>query len=77
MIEFEELQYILKIVAHNLPFPARVVTQDMLEQEETDRKEKEQLNINPFSFEYVANNNMLGCHQFLSKYDYLWHNKYR
>lgn len=67
----------LKIVAHNLPFRARVVNQEMLEKEEEEKKRMKEQNVNPFTFEFAAKNNMLGCHQYLSKYDYIWHNEYR
>lgn len=67
----------LKIVAHNLPFRARIVTHEMLEQEEAEAAKIADKNINPFTFQYAANNNLLGCQQYLSPYDYLWHNKHR
>lgn len=76
-VEFEDVYWMLKIVAHNLPFRARVVTQKMLEEEVALKQKLKEDNINPFSFDYAVHNNMLGCQPQLSKYDYIWNNEYR
>mgnify|MGYP001791171986 CR=1 FL=1 len=68
---------ILWISAQKMPFKARVVNQQMLEKEEAENERIAKLNINPFDFKYAADNNLLGCQQYISKYDYIWHNRYR
>ena len=60
-----------------MPFKARVVNQQMLEKEEAENERIAKLNINPFDFKYAADNNLLGCQQYIGKYDYIWHNRYR
>lgn len=76
-VEFEDVKWILKIVAHNLPFRARVVTHQMLIDEAIEKQRLKDANINPFTFEYAAKNNLLGCQDILGKYDYMWHNEHR
>ena len=52
---------LLKKVADKLPFPARVITDEILEEEAKAEKELQDKNINIFNFEYCLKNNMLGC----------------
>ena len=74
--EFEEVEQILTQVARILPFRARVVTRAMMEEEAEKAAELEAKNVNPFTFRYCAKHNMLGCHKWLSPYDFKWHGKY-
>eukprot|EP00916_Digyalum_oweni_P022773 GHVL01037706.1.p1 GENE.GHVL01037706.1~~GHVL01037706.1.p1 ORF type:complete len:252 (+),score=13.83 GHVL01037706.1:49-804(+) len=74
--EFEEVQKILTQVARILPFKARVVTRTMMTEEAERKAELEEKNVNPFTFKYCAQKNMLGCQKWLSPYDYKWHGKY-
>ncbi|XP_076452431.1 large ribosomal subunit protein uL16m-like [Babylonia areolata] len=74
--EFEEVEKILKQVARILPFRARVVTRQMMAEEEEEAARLEEKNVNPFSFRHCAHHNMLGCQKWLSPYDYKWHGKY-
>jgi len=76
-IELDQIEWMLKIVAQNLPFRARIVTQEMLDHEAAEKERLENENINPFTFKHAAYNNMLGSQAWLSKYDYIWHNNYR
>ena len=76
-LEFEEAVHILKRVADKLPFKAEAISQEMVEEEERQAEMLERENVNPFTFEYCVNNNMLGCRKWLSTYDYKWYNKYR
>ena len=75
--QFEEVYKMLHQVAHIMPFPARAVSQGMLEQDAEREKQLEQRNVNPFTFEMCAKGNFLGCHAWLSPYDHYWHGKYR
>lgn len=76
-VVLEEVEPYMKKIARMLPVKARVVSRQMLaeEQEEKERLEKE--NLNAFSFKYCARNNMLGIKHILSPYDYRWFGKYR
>ncbi|XP_067933585.1 large ribosomal subunit protein uL16m-like [Watersipora subatra] len=76
-IEWDDIYWILKIVAHNLPFKARVIDQQMLEAEAAEKQRLKDENINPFTFEYVAKNQMYGSEAYLSPYDYIWYNEHR
>ncbi|CAG0884556.1 unnamed protein product [Darwinula stevensoni] len=76
-MEFPEVESFLREIAGKLPFPARVVSHDMLEKEARVNKWEEQNNQNPYTFEYIIRNNMLGCHSWISPYDLLWFGKYR
>ncbi|KDR21926.1 39S ribosomal protein L16, mitochondrial [Zootermopsis nevadensis] len=74
--EFVEVQPILELVAHKLPFAAKVVSQQMMQEmaEEEERSEKE--NLNHYTFKYVIQNNLGGCHNWISPYDKKWFGKY-
>ena len=76
-IQWEEIYPLLRIVAHQLPFKAEPVNQDMLEAKQQEEDELEEENQNPFTWEYAARNNMRGCRAWLSPYDYQWFGKYR
>ena len=76
-LEFQEAEQILRRVADKLPFKAEAVSQEMLEVEARKEAILEGQNVNPFTFEYCVDNNMLGCRKWLSTYDYKWYNKYR
>ncbi|KAG7170736.1 39S ribosomal protein L16-like, partial [Homarus americanus] len=73
---FEEVKPFLKMIAHKLPFPAEVVSQETLE---ASRKEEDQLereNINPYTFKYLVQNNMMGCHNWIRDIDKVYFGKY-
>ncbi|XP_053384436.1 39S ribosomal protein L16, mitochondrial-like [Mercenaria mercenaria] len=76
-VEFEEVKPILQVVIDMLPFEARIVSRESLEQLNKEEELLEKMNQNPFTFEYAAKNNMLGIKKWLSPYDYLWYGKYR
>ncbi|ESO08428.1 hypothetical protein HELRODRAFT_74919, partial [Helobdella robusta] len=76
-IGFEEAYPILKRVAAKLPFKADVVSQEILEKEKLGAEALRENNLNPFSFEYCLKNNIMGCKQWASPYDFLWFGKYR
>lgn len=74
--EFIEVKPILELVAHKLPFAAKVVNQQMMEEmaKEEERSEKE--NLNRYTYKYVVQNNLGGCHNWMSPYDKQWFGKY-
>lgn len=63
-------------VAHCLPFKAVAVSQEMLERDEAKKKRLERENLNPFTKKYVIQNNLNGCHKWLTKYDHRWFGQY-
>ena len=75
--EFAEVKGFLSNLAGLLPFPARAVSREMLEKEQEEEQRKIKENVNPFTFEYCVKNNIFGCKISLSKYDQIWHGKYR
>ncbi|RXG53336.1 39S ribosomal protein L16, mitochondrial [Armadillidium vulgare] len=60
MVTFEEVERMLRIVAHKLPFPAAVMTQEMIEKQREEEKRLEKENENRFTFKYIVQNNMMG-----------------
>lgn len=63
-------------VAHCLPFKAMAVSQEMLEKMEQKKMDDEARNMNPFTKQYVIQNNLNGCHKWLKKYDHYWFGEY-
>lgn len=77
MVQFEEVFNLLRLIAEKMPFKAEPISQQMLEEEEANKKYKEEQNLNPFTFQYALENNFLGFRKFASPYDYRWFGKYR
>ncbi|KAM8924104.1 large ribosomal subunit protein uL16m [Pelodytes ibericus] len=67
--EFAEVEPVLSLVAKKLPFPARAVSRQSLQEARQQLKERELSNQNPWTFERLASRNMLGCRKWLSPYD--------
>jgi len=76
-MEYGEIVHLLEIVANKLPFKAQPVCQEFLEEEVLREERLAAENLNPFTFEYCVENNMMGCRQWLSPYDFKWFNKVR
>jgi large subunit ribosomal protein L16 len=74
--EFAEVKDVLKKVAHKLPFRAKVVSQEMLDEEKAKEERLARENLNPFTMKYVIQNNLSGCHNWLSPVDFKWFGKY-
>ncbi|CAL7950703.1 unnamed protein product [Xylocopa violacea] len=75
-IEYFEVKHVLKNVAKRLPLDAMAVTQEIMDKmAEAERKLQEE-NQNPWTWKYIIQNNMLGCHRWISTYDKQWFNKY-
>lgn len=74
--EFAEVKDILGMVCHKLPFKAMVVSQEMLDEMKLEEERKAKANLNPFTMKYVIQNNMGGCHNWLSPVDHKWFGKY-
>jgi large subunit ribosomal protein L16 len=76
-LEFAEVKPILQAVVDMLPFKARIVSRESLEALNKQEELLEKMNQNPFTFQYGADNNLLGIQKWLSPYDYLWYGKFR
>nr|CAG4638729.1 EOG090X0DE4 [Cyclestheria hislopi] len=74
--EFQQVYPFLKEVANNLPFRAKAVSKEMMEEEQAKQEELTELNTNPYTTEYLIKNNMTGCHSWISPYDKKWFLKY-
>ncbi|KRY88404.1 39S ribosomal protein L16, mitochondrial [Trichinella pseudospiralis] len=76
-VTIDEALRILKNVAISLPFPAEMVTQEDLVEEEKTKKFIEENNRNIYTWEFMMKWNMQNCSRWLSQYDYIWGGKYR
>ncbi|XKL68599.1 hypothetical protein PGB90_004090 [Kerria lacca] len=73
---YDEVKYFLKVIADKMPFKARAVNQSLLEEEAKKEEEMIERNMNPYTYEYMIKNNMLGCHKYVKKIDYKYFGKY-
>lgn len=75
--EFEEVYPVLQAIRKAIPALNRIVTHESMAKRVAHEEWVEANNLNPFTFKYCADNNILGCNKYLSRYDYMWYNKYR
>lgn len=75
--EFVEVYPMLRAIQKVLPFRNRIVTHESMRKREEMERQAEANNKNIFTFKYAVENNILGCHKILNRYDYIWHNKYQ
>ncbi|XP_066147335.1 large ribosomal subunit protein uL16m isoform X2 [Euwallacea fornicatus] len=74
--DFKEVEPFLTDIANKLPFKAMVVSEKIIDKmNERENWEKEN-NINPYSMKYMIQNNMGGCHQWISPWDLKYFCKY-
>lgn len=71
-----QVKRVLIDIARKLPFAAKAVSQEMLEKMAVEEKRLDEENQNPWTWKYIIQNNMFGCHKWISKYDKRWFNKY-
>ena len=74
--EFAEVKPFLEMIAHKLPFAAKVVSQEMMDEMKQDEINKEKKNKNRYTMKYVIQNNLGGCHRWLSPVDHKWFGKW-
>lgn len=67
----------LEEIAHKLPFKAMAVNQEILDQMQEDEKYIEENNENPWTMKYIIQNNLGGCHNWISPVDKFWFGKNR
>ncbi|XP_039960913.1 39S ribosomal protein L16, mitochondrial [Bactrocera neohumeralis] len=70
--EFSEVKSFLDIVAQQLPFKARVISHDLL----TDLEHSTIEDPSHSYIKYIIQNNLSGCHKWLSPVDHKWFGKY-
>lgn len=70
--EFKEVLPFLREVAEKLPFPAKAMSYEMMQEEEIKQQKLAASNVNPYTAEYVIKNNIGGCHSWISLYDKRW-----
>lgn len=75
--EYKEVKAGLEEIAEKLPFKARAISHDELEEMKKKEEWEEENNLNAYTFKYIIQNNMGGCHRWLSPVDYKWFGKYR
>ncbi|KAG8541732.1 hypothetical protein GDO81_028353 [Engystomops pustulosus] len=74
--EFAEVLPILTQVAKKLPFPAKAVSRESLQQLREEQEERQKNNQNPWTFERLVTRNMMGCRKYLSPYDLQFKGRY-
>lgn len=74
--EFKEVEPFLTDVANKLPFKAMAVSQEMLDKQKEQEKWQEENNQNHYTMKYLIQNNMGGCHKWLSPWDLKYFCKY-
>lgn len=77
LCEFDEVKGFLEDVANKMPFKAMAVSQNMLDEMKRKEEEEEKNNINPYTFKYIIQNNMGGCHRWLRPMDLKYYGKYQ
>ncbi|XP_053977252.1 39S ribosomal protein L16, mitochondrial [Hylaeus volcanicus] len=74
--EYFEVRKLLTNIANKLPFRAIAVSQELMERQVEEKKKFKEENQNPFDWKYIIQNNIFGCHMWISKYDRMWYNEY-
>ncbi|XP_051558071.1 39S ribosomal protein L16, mitochondrial-like [Myxocyprinus asiaticus] len=75
-VELGEVEAVLSEVAKKLPFPAKVVSRESLAALQQEQVERESNNQNPWTFQRIAQSNMLGIRKVLSPFDLHNHGRY-
>ncbi|KAK5611216.1 mitochondrial ribosomal large subunit component [Crenichthys baileyi] len=75
-VELGEIEHILTEVAKKLPFPAKVMSREGLEEMQRKQKEMEENNLNPWTFKRIVEGNMLGIRKVLSPFDLRNHGRF-
>lgn len=70
------MEYFLKVLADKMPFAARPVSQELLDEEAKKEQDDEMRNTNPYTYEYMIKNNMLGCRKYARRIDYFHFGKF-
>lgn len=74
--EFAEVKKVLSQIAHQLPFKAEAVSQEILDERKIYEEKIEKQNTNRWTMKYVIQNNLSGCHRWLKPIDHKYFGKY-
>ncbi|XP_023306697.2 39S ribosomal protein L16, mitochondrial isoform X2 [Lucilia cuprina] len=74
--EFAEVKPFLQQVCNILPLKAEVVSQQILDERVAEENKLNEENQNNFTMKYVIQNNLNGCHRWLSPVDHKWFGKH-
>lgn len=74
--EYIEVQSFLEDLAKKMPFKAMAVSQEILDKMKQKEEDDERNNCNKYTMKYLIQNNMGGCHKWLSPFDLKWFGKY-
>lgn len=66
----------LERIASILPFKAMAVSQEILDKEQAKEVWLKENNQHLWTWKYMIQNNMIGCHRWVSPFDKKWFNKY-
>lgn len=70
-----EVMGTLEKIAKMLPFKAVALTQDQLDKMKENERRLEEENVHPYTWKYMVQNNMLGCHRWIKPIDKKYFNK--
>lgn len=71
-----QVKGMLTRIVKKFPFKAIVVSQEIMDQRAAEEARIQRDNVNPFTKKYVIQNNIGGCHNWLSPYDHKWFGKH-
>ncbi|XP_014470692.1 PREDICTED: 39S ribosomal protein L16, mitochondrial [Dinoponera quadriceps] len=74
--EYFEVKRVLERIAFILPFKAMAVSQEILDEEKAKNQWLEENNKHLWTWKYMVQNNMIGCHNWISPFDKKWFNRY-
>ncbi|XP_035736339.1 39S ribosomal protein L16, mitochondrial-like [Vespa mandarinia] len=75
-IQYFQVKKVLEDIAAKCPFKAMAVSQEILDKMAEKEKRNEETNLNPWTWKYIIQNNIGGCHNWISPFDKRWYNKY-
>lgn len=75
--EFAEIYGWLNDIAQKLPFKAEAISQEILDHRKAEQEKLERENSNRWSMKYVIQNNLGGCHRWMSPTDFKYLGRYR
>ncbi|XP_076646860.1 large ribosomal subunit protein uL16m-like [Halictus rubicundus] len=74
--EYFEVKNILRNIANRMPFAAEAVSYQKMLVADKRKKKLQEENLNPWTWKYIIQNKMLGCQNWISKYDKKWYMEY-
>lgn len=74
--EYIEVKDVLEKLANIMPFKAMAVSQEILDKMKEREQWEEENNQNPYTMKYIIQNNMGGCHKWMSPFDLRYLGKY-